>query len=343
MKPPFNRDTLWTNTGAGMLTRILKWQQQQQQKTHKNPFQFHNRVSTRASHHTTPVLGPISTLLMPQLVSSGLHHRLAVKRRSFFKHRILKGNATYLGERAAATAEEKRHTRREEPRGSGACFVTDKATKFLSVHQHFSPPPVAYEPSCRCFGVASRGAPLSRRAGGPKRTAIAPRKTSKVSDFIDRERERQRWGRRGWDKSKRDRRVGEPQPIFLHSILPSSIPPSVDASPNRTRDKKRRRRHRARTMKKKSQRRFLPVADDHTFDSLHLCGSWRLSRRVAVWCFFNRCAAWMRAAGRASPLGDGAAVKGVDGGAERLRKVPIPFKGPVQEEGSRLPRQSLNV
>lgn len=43
----------------------------------------------------------------------------------------------------------------------------------------------------------------------------------------------------------------------------------------------------------------------------------------------------MRAAGRASPLGDGAAVKGVDGGAERLRKVPIPFKGPVQEKGSR--------
>lgn len=92
-------------------------------------------------------------------------------------------------------SEEKRHTRCEEPRGSGACFVTDKATTFLSVHQHFSPPPVAYEPSCRCFGVASRGAPLSRRAGGPKRTAYHhPNKSSKVSDFIDRGRERQRWG-----------------------------------------------------------------------------------------------------------------------------------------------------
>lgn len=196
MKPPFNRDTLWTNSGAGMLTRILQWQQQQ--KTHKT--RSNSTTECRREHHITPhqsVLGPISTLLMPQLVSSGLHHRLAVELRSFFKHRILKGNATYLGERAAATAEEKRHTRREEPRGSGACFVTDKATKFLSVHQHFSPPPVAYEPSCRCFGVASRGAPLPRRAGGPKRTAIAPRKTSKVSDFIDRERERQRWGRRG--------------------------------------------------------------------------------------------------------------------------------------------------
>lgn len=45
----------------------------------------------------------------------------------------------------------------------------------------------------------------------------------------------------------------------------------------------------------------------------------------------------MRAAGRASPLGDGAAVKGVDGGAERVRKVPNPFKGPVQEKRGPFP------
>lgn len=40
----------------------------------------------------------------------------------------------------------------------------------------------------------------------------------------------------------------------------------------------------------------------------------------------------MGAAGRASPLGDGAAVKGVDGRAERLRKVTSPFKGTGEEE-----------
>lgn len=40
----------------------------------------------------------------------------------------------------------------------------------------------------------------------------------------------------------------------------------------------------------------------------------------------------MGAAGRASPLGDGAAVKGVDGRTERLRKVTSPFKGTGEEE-----------
>lgn len=40
----------------------------------------------------------------------------------------------------------------------------------------------------------------------------------------------------------------------------------------------------------------------------------------------------MGAAGRASPLGDGAAVKGVDGRAERLRKETSPFKGTGEEE-----------
>lgn len=40
----------------------------------------------------------------------------------------------------------------------------------------------------------------------------------------------------------------------------------------------------------------------------------------------------MGAAGRASPLGDGAAVKGVDGRAERLRKVTNTFKGTGEEE-----------
>lgn len=50
----------------------------------------------------------------------------------------------------------------------------------------------------------------------------------------------------------------------------------------------------------------------------------------------------MGAAGRASPLGDGAAVKGVDGRAERLRKVTSTFKGTGEgerdnsEEGSHL-------
>lgn len=89
--------------------------------------------------------------------------------------------------------------------------------KFLSVHQHFSLPPVAYE-ACRCSRKASWGAPLP-----PPQMDRRPR-----CDRTECKDEADQWGNLSSIGTahgrKAGRAIGEPQPLFY---IASSHHPSI--------------------------------------------------------------------------------------------------------------------
>lgn len=86
--------------------------------------------------------------------------------------------------------------------------------KFLSVHQHFSLPPVAYE-ACRCSRISPRGSPfLQLRYTGGHDVNKPNATTKQITEEIYRASASRR-------KKPGRRQIGEPQPLFLHSILPS--------------------------------------------------------------------------------------------------------------------------
>lgn len=174
----------------------------------------------------------------------------------------------------------------------------------------------------------------TRRVGGPHRipkhsapTVTINRRPRSTRTKCTAKTEQIRQAYQAVDRKKQgDRQIGEPQPLFLHSILPSVHPSVVDTPVNRTGDNLPWLRF--------SVWMLLPVAHHHTFDSLHLCRCWRLSGSRRWW--FNRSDSLRWSLGweqRASPLGDGAAVKGgMARIAERVRILPNVFKGIAQEE-----------
>lgn len=170
--------------------------------------------------------------------------------------------------------------------------------KFLSVHQHFSLPPVAYE-ACRCSRIRSQ------RHNGPEgHGGIEPRaRTEQISAGLRRPL---------WSRPQKDRGDGPDRwaPAPFTSIA-SSHHPSI-----RGRGITHTRRCNGGVFVCAC---FLPVAHHHAFDSLHFDGSWRLSGNRRRW--FNRSGSrhWVLGGEqRASPLGDGAAVKEVDDEQRRL-------------------------